>query len=321
MPLATVLVPMRNAEPYVRATLASLLRDAIDVEIIVIDDHSSDGSPAVVRACADARVSMIGGPGRGISAALNAGLAQARAPLLMRCDADDFYSAGRMPQQIRWLQGNPQFGAVCGGFSAMDARGRFVAELPTGSEPEELTRELQEGKTRTPLCAYAMRTELVRSIGGFREYFVTAEDIDLQLRLARYARVMYLPGDCYRYRLHGESMTHTQARAQRLHYESVARQLQRQRRPDGCDDLDLGQEVPAAPAPTAPDGATMQILGFIEGAAWTAHARGRKLAALRIGLRGLRYQRWKLSLWRMLLALLLKPGRPPAADSNCASSA
>lgn len=306
---------MRNAEPYVQATLDSLLQDDVDVEIIVIDDHSTDRSAAIVRAYADARVSMIGGPGRGISAALNAGLAQARAPLLMRCDADDLYPAGRMLRQIRWLQDSPQFGALCGGFSAIDVQGRLVAELPTGFEPEELTDELLEGKTRTPLCAFVLRTELVRSIGGFREYFVTAEDIDLQLRLARYARVMYLPGDCYRYRLHGNSITHTQTRTQRLHYENIARQLQRQRRPDGRDDLDLGQEVPAVPAPTVPDGATAHIFGFIEGAAWSAHARGRKLAALRIGLRALRYHRWKLSPWRMLLALLMKPGRPPAAGS------
>lgn len=303
---------MRNAEPYIRAALESLLQDDIDLQILVIDDQSSDGSAARVRACADARVSMLTGPGRGISAALNAGLARVSAPLLMRCDADDLYLPGRMLRQIRWLEDNPSFGAVCGGFSAMDARGRLVAELPTGSQPEELTSELLAGNTRTSLCAFAMRTELVRSMGGFREYFVTAEDIDLQLRLARRARVMYLPGDCYRYRLHAESITHTQASTRRLHYESVARQLQRTRRADGRDDLDMGCEAPLVPASAAPDGATSHILGFIDGAAWAAHAQGRKREALRIGLRALRYQRWNLSRWRTLLALAVKPARARA---------
>lgn len=312
---------MRNAESYVQAALDSLLRDDIDVEVIVIDDHSSDGSAARVRAYADPRISVIQGPGRGISAALNAGLADARAPLLMRCDADDLYPVGRMGRQIRWLEDNPQFGALCGGFSAIDARGRLVAQLPTGTEPEELTAELREGNTRTHLCAFVMRTELVRRIGGFREYFVTAEDIDLQLRLARHARVMYLPGDCYRYRLHGESITHTQARTQRLYYEQMAKELQRQRRPDGCDDLDLGLDVPALPPPTAPDGATPHILGFIEGSAWAAHGQGRRLAALGIGLRALRYQRWRLASWRMLLALLAKSCRAPAPSGSLSGTA
>ena len=313
MPIASVLVPMRNAAPYVRAALDSLLQEDLDVEILVIDDHSTDASAAVVRAYGDRRVSMIGGPARGIAAALNAGLAQARAPLLMRCDADDLYPAGRLRRQLRWMQDNPHFGALCGGFSAIDSRGRLVAELPTGSQPEELTAELREGITRTTLCAFVLRTELVRRMGGFREYFVTAEDIDLQLRLARHARVMYLPGDCYRYRLHAGSITHTQARTQRLHYEQVARQLQRTRRADGRDDLDLGGgQGLVVPAATAPDGATPHILGFIEGAAWAAHAQGRKLDALRIGLRALRYQRWRVSAWRTLLALALKPDRPAA---------
>lgn len=306
MPVASILVPMRNAESYVGAALDSLLREDVDVEIIVIDDHSSDASAAIVRACADTRVAMLAGPGRGISAALNVGLARARAPFVMRCDADDLYPPGRIRAQVQWLQRNPSFVAVCGGFSAIDEQGRLVAQLPTGLVPEELTAELQQGLTRTHLCAFAMRTDLVRRIGGFREYFVTAEDIDLQLRLARQGRVMYLPGDCYRYRLHELSITHTQARTQRLHYESVARQLQRQRQPDGRDSLDLGLEAPV-PVPTQADGATLHILGFIEGAAWAAHAQGRKLESLQIAWRALRYRRFSVHPWRTLLALLLKP--------------
>lgn len=312
---------MRNAELYIEAALASLLQDDIDLEVIVIDDQSSDGSAARVRACSDARVSMLSGPGRGISAALNTALARVRAPLLMRCDADDVYLPGRIRRQIRWLGDNPNFGAVCGGFSAMDVRGRLVAELPTGSEPEELTGELLAGNTRTTLCAFAMRSELVRSLGGFREYFVTAEDIDLQLRLARRARVMYVPGDCYRYRLHAESITHTQASTRRLHYENLARQLQRSRQADGRDALDMGHEEPLVPASAAPDGATSHILGFIDGAAWAAHAQGHKLAALRIGLRALRYQRWKLSRWRTLLALAVKPARARVSGASLSRSA
>jgi glycosyltransferase involved in cell wall biosynthesis len=307
---------MRNAEPYIQAALESLLRDDIDLEVIVIDDHSSDRSAARVRAFSDTRVSMLTGPGRGISAALNAGLTRVRAPLLMRCDADDVYLPGRLRRQIRWLEDHPDFGAVCGGFSAMDARGRLVAELPTGSEPEELTGELLAGNTRTSLCAFAMRTGLVRRLGGFREYFVTAEDIDLQLRLARHARVMYLPGDCYRYRLHAQSITHTQASTQRRHYENLARQLQRTRQGDGRDELDMGHEAPPVPASAAPEGAAAHILGFIDGAAWAAHAQGRKREALRIGLRALRYQCWTLSRWRTLLALALKRAHARAPDGS-----
>lgn len=320
MPLASILVPMRNAEPYVQATLDSLLHDDIDVEVIVIDDQSSDGSAAVVRAYGDARITLVPGPGRGISAALNAGLAHAHAPLLMRCDADDLFPAGRLLRQIRWMAEHAQFGALCGGFSAVDERGRLVAELPTGAAPTELTEELREGHTRTHLGTFAMRTQLVNRIGGFREFFATAEDIDVQLRLARHARVMYLPGECYRYRFHDQSITHTQARAHLLQYADAARRLQRQRRADGRDDLDLGLEVSLAPpASSAPEGATSHLIGLIEGAAWTAHAQGRRLAALRTGMRALRYRRWHLPQWRTLLALLLKPVAAPTGSGDPAA--
>src|SRR6185437_928881 len=185
--------------------------------------------------------------------------------------------------------------------------------------------ELRAGQTRTHLGAFAMRAQLLRSIGGFRHFFITAEDIDVQLRLARSARVMYVPGECYRYRLHDLSVTHTQARAQRLQYAEVAYRLQRQRRADGRDDLDLGLEAALqaslqALAPTAPDPATPHLLGCIEGAAWIAHAQGQRFTALRTAARALRYRRWHPAPWRTLLALLLKPVGVPAAARQRATA-
>src|SRR3954471_10442870 len=90
MPLISVIIPMKNAEAYVRAATESVLaqRD-VELETIVVDDGSSDRSADVVRGIGDPRVRVVPGPQKGISAAFNAGLSVAKGEFLARCDADD----------------------------------------------------------------------------------------------------------------------------------------------------------------------------------------------------------------------------------------
>src|SRR3954464_297408 len=209
MPQVSVIIPVRNARPYVEAAVQSVFAQAgVDLEVVVVDDGSTDGSAALVRDLADRRIRIIPGPRQGISAAMNAGLAAARAEYVCRCDADDLYPPGRLVRQAAWLAEHPDFAAVCGSFSTIAAAGWPVADLYCGAKAEEVTEELRAGKTRTHLCTYLARTEAVRKAGGFRPWFVTAEDIDLQLRLGGVGRVWYDPEKAYAYRLHDASITH-----------------------------------------------------------------------------------------------------------------
>ncbi len=72
------------------------------------------------------------------------------------------------------------------------------------------------------MCAYAFRTDMLRSVGGCREWFVTSEDRDLQYRLAEVTRIWFEPRASYLYRLHDQSITHTQKLAERGFYEAMA---------------------------------------------------------------------------------------------------
>lgn len=309
MSLVTVLMPMRNAEPYVRAALESVLtQDGVELEVVVIDDGSTDRSAAAVREIGDPRIRLLPGPCKGISASFNTGLAAARGDIIMRCDADDLLAPGRLERQAGWLDGHSGFGAVCARFSTMTSGGQPVTDLDCGGDVEtEITAELRSGGVRTSLCTYAIRTPILREIGGCRSYFTTAEDLDLLLRLGERTRVWFLPDYVYKYRLHSTSATHTQANVLRQFYEKTAKDFAAQRRAGQPDDLERGAPpAPPAAGASAPADSARHVQDMLIGRAWREHAQGRRLQALRSGWRACWTAPLNGSAWKSLVALALK---------------
>jgi glycosyltransferase involved in cell wall biosynthesis len=317
MARVSVLMPMKNTARYVRDAVTSVLsQDFRDVELVVVDDASTDGSRAVVESIRDRRIRLLAGQERGVSAAWNVGLAVATGEVLMQCDSDDLYPQGRIARQLRFLDAHPEFGAVCGPFSTMTPSGRNVADLwADGDQAEEITQELLGGHTRTHLCAFAIRTEHLRALGGKREYFESAEDLDLQLRLAERCRIWYEPYGAYRYRLHDASVTHTQPSSRRQFFEQYARDLRRQRATGKPDDLQRGEPLDPPEAPSPPDRSGEQLRGMLIGEAWRQHRRGDRLAAIVNGLRALAHSPTTFEIWKSVAALLFKPSSGATSGS------
>ena len=310
MPRVSIVMPMLNARRFVRQAIESVLnQDVHDLEIIIVDDGSTDGSGTIVRQIGDARLRLIKGESRGVAAAFNAGLAAARGQFLARCDADDLYTAGRLAWQLAWLEAHQEFGAVCGAFSSMDAKGRFLRNLECGDAAAEITDELRAGKTRASFCTWLVRADVVRRLGGCREYFVSAEDIDLQFRLSEACRVWYEPRSCYAYRLHDASVTHSTSTSLRYFYYETARRMQKQRLGGAPDDVDRGNgpHVPSELQITdARNGSRSHAQELLLGAAWNEHAAGQRIKALRTALRACLASPINIQAWRSLGALALR---------------
>jgi glycosyltransferase involved in cell wall biosynthesis len=313
LPLVSVIVAMRNVESHIGDCLASILSTTdVSLEVLIVDDQSTDRSLERAQSVRDDRVQVLQGESRGISASLNLGLKTARGSIIMRCDADDIYPAGRIREQALWLQSNQEFESVCGAFSTIDATGRHISLMPCGTHPCEITDELKGGRTRTHLCTFAIKSTAIQKLDGFRSFFETAEDIDFQLRLGEVCRVMYVPNDWYSYRLHAASITHRQGISRRAFYEEMAKEFQYQRKLTGLDALQQGCEpqVPMAEN-DASFTAEEHIRQLLLGRAWNEHRRGKKLKAFRSALRALRIRPNSLATWRNLIALGLKPARIP----------
>ena len=309
--LVSIIVPMHNAEDYIIKTLVSILHEKqTPIEVIVVNDKSTDTSLARVLEFSDKRIRVIEGPGRGAAAAMNAGFAEAFGAIVMHCDADDLYPEKRIGQQVAWLRANPEYAAVCGSFSTVDSKGSLISELNCGTESAEITDELKKGTIRTSLGTYAIRAHSMNKVGGFREYFESSYDIDMQLRLCEVGRIAYIPERLYVWRLHGSSITHRQSNVEMEFFEQIARDFQKQRRKSGLDDLQKGNPPIPPRRDTFPaDSASVHIQGMLLGRAWREHAKGKKLHALRTGIRALIARPANSHAWKSILALLMKSPR------------
>lgn len=215
-PVATVLVPVYNAQAYLLEALRSVSAQTFtDFEILVIDDGSTDASPELLaeHARSDPRLRVLRQPNGGISAALNRGIAEARGEFIVRMDADDVMLPERIRTQIAFLQSHPGLGFCASAMQMIDSQGRvFDTYRPRPASESELDRMLAD---RLPIVythpTVTYRTAAVRALGGYDRDQEPCEDMDLfgRLILAGHRGVV-VPEVLMRYRVHGNSISGSQ---------------------------------------------------------------------------------------------------------------
>jgi glycosyltransferase involved in cell wall biosynthesis len=212
-PAVSVIMPVRNCAAFLPQSIPSIqAQDFPSFEFLIIDDGSTDATPALLAAfaAADPRIRVFHQPQQGIVAALNAAIAEARAPYLARLDADDRARPGRLGRQFAFMEAHPDIGLVGTWAEVIDGGGNAVGRRTPPADPLLLARVL----ARTNPFVHSsvmMRTALVRRLGGYRSAFRAAEDYDLWLRLAEAAGVANLATDLVQYRRHAASQSQRDA--------------------------------------------------------------------------------------------------------------
>lgn len=200
IPAVSVLMPCYNAASTVEEALDSLAaQEAVDFEIVAVDDGSTDGSREILdsREKRDARLRVLHQPHQGIIAALNHGLQACRGQYIARMDADDCSHPERLARQAALLDVEASLAVVSclvRAFPAGQVRGGFqvyLSWLNSLITPEQISREIY---VESPLAhpSVMFRREVVLEAGGYQEHS-WPEDYDLWLRLhlhgARFAKV------------------------------------------------------------------------------------------------------------------------------------
>lgn len=233
-------MPVRDGERHVGEAIESILGQTYsDLELLVVDDGSTDATPAVVGDFAqrDARIRVVQSRGSGLSAALNYGLELAGGEYVARMDADDIALPDRLARQVAFLDAHPDVAVVGGAWIVVDATGTSlgVVRVPTSSravDKELLHRNCISHPT------VVMRTAVIRAAGGYRLH--AGEDWDLWLRVAEESQLANLPEPVIRYRRHPGQLTIEALRPYALSSLAAVRaaQLRRAGKPDplGADE-------------------------------------------------------------------------------------
>jgi len=218
-PGVSVVVPCYNAERYIQSALRSVVSQAWPkLELIVVDDGSSDRGPDIVQTHFG-NAMLIRQQNQGIAAARNAGLAAATNEWIAFIDADDYWLPGKLQKQFDALARHPEARMSYGAWHVWQSEesepSAELLKMLRNRDSPSLDNGGPSGWIYTQLlldCAVwtstvLMNRSLLGEIGGFDESLRVGEDYDLWLRASRRTEIVRVMTPLALYRIHGTSTT------------------------------------------------------------------------------------------------------------------
>lgn len=205
---ASVLIPFLRGDAFLFTALESLKSQSMDISSLILvgpEGLAFQDRLKILELCQgfEFETRVVQSSTKNVAGALNRGLREVNSEITIRLDADDIMLPGRIKSQLSFLASNPDVIVVGGQISLISSRGLPIlwprVRYPTNKL--ELRNKMLKG------CflahpAVAMRTEVIQSIGGYREWFDSAEDYDLWLRVLRVGELANLEQKVIKYRQH-----------------------------------------------------------------------------------------------------------------------
>jgi glycosyltransferase involved in cell wall biosynthesis len=218
-PQVSVVMGVRNGADTLAATLDSLAgQEGVELEIVVVNDGSSDDTGAILeaRAAADPRLRVLQRPGRGLTGALIEGCQLARGRFIARQDAGDISLPGRLRRQLHCLEEHPE-ASLCSTHVRL-----VVPEGATARVNAPEPADLADGLTGPAIHgSVMMRREAYERAGGYRPMFYFAQDIDLWSRMVEHGRHLVVPEVLYQATLTPGSISGSRRREQEAFHRLI----------------------------------------------------------------------------------------------------
>lgn len=184
-PLVSVVIPAYNAAGTIHATLTSVLRQSLaDLEVIVIDDGSTDTTLQVLAGFQDTRLRVLSFENGGLAASRNRGILHARARFVSFLDADDIWMPDKLQSQLEALERNPDAAVAYSWTDYIDEAGRFLYQGSHSSFSGQVYAHLLEHNFVESGSNVLVRRGVFEQVGNFDARFPGAEDWDFLLRVA-----------------------------------------------------------------------------------------------------------------------------------------
>ena len=299
-PVVSVVMPVYNAGKYLEAAVESILSQTFaDFEFLVLDDGSTDDSPAIMQRYEqlDSRIKFSQRPHENgnYATALNQLVEAAQGEFIARMDADDISKPERFERQVAYLSAHPEVVAISSRILLVDRELWPIREMCT----EETHERIDEAHMRShsgQMChpAAMVRTDAIRRLNGYRADYCAAEDFDLWLRLAEIGSLANLPEVLLNWRVHDQNVGHTRHAIQQAIVHKAVRDARLRR---GLPVVTL-QDEPVRPASPIPQSELFSKW------CWWALEAGHLETAKKYAVLTLRENPFSISSWRLLYCVL-----------------
>ena len=187
----SVIIPLYNKAKEIERTLRSVAKQSVQpLEIIIVDDGSTDGSAEVVAAMNLPQVTILYQPNRGVSAARNRAMEMVQGEWIALLDGDDYWQEGYLENAERMIDSFPAAGAIGTAFLIDDGKHLVAGDTPKEEGVVDFFRESMHRYVLIP-SATVVRRDLALAMGGFPEGMRMAEDQYLWTKIARTSQVAF----------------------------------------------------------------------------------------------------------------------------------
>ncbi|MEG4420425.1 glycosyltransferase [Microcoleus sp. LAD1_D5] len=206
-PLISVIIPAYNGDRYiVQAVESALCQTFTDLEIIVVDDGSTDSTQQVLQSYFD-RIRYIYQENQGVGVARNLACQLAQGEFLAFLDADDYFLPSKLEKQLACFDADPTLDMVQTGWLIVDETGREISAVKPWQQASKLDLESFILYKCVRPSAMMLRRKWWKKLGGFDSQFPLAEDLDFALRLAlKGCKAVWLEETLTCYRQHNSNL-------------------------------------------------------------------------------------------------------------------
>ena len=208
MPLISVVIPTYNSEKTIEETIHSVLNQTVsDLELIVVNDGSTDSTLEIISKFTDPRLKVFSYPHSGANSARNRGLEQASGEYISFIDADDLWTPDKLELQLKVLQENPEAKVAYSWTDCIDESSQFLRRGGHVTVNGDVYLHLLVANFLENGSNPLIHRDAIVTVGKFDESLEAGQDQDMWLRLAKHYRYINVPKAQILYRQSSNSMS------------------------------------------------------------------------------------------------------------------